>query len=213
MQRRLSSLPLHVRKNAPVKGMPKPAKKVDHIWFVGTPVPPPLWPRRIGEDQFDDDLADHAVRCLKGDQVYVFHNDKFLSPGLLVWAFSGRWQGKSRMYTDVKDVAAVVADVTNNSTLPTLPCVVDSDEVFFICGHGNRDERCGQRGKDILDSFRSHRKRAFACSHLGGHAFAGNVVALPRGQWFSFVEEYNVTDLFEPVDDPAGRVFDRGFSW
>jgi hypothetical protein len=54
----------------------------------------------------------------------------------------------------------------------------------FVCAHGTRDHRCGACGPPIIDAFNKEiRKRSLgkdifvrACSHVGGHKYAGNVI-------------------------------------
>eukprot|EP00742_Colponemidia_sp_Colp-10_P011202 GILJ01012418.1.p1 GENE.GILJ01012418.1~~GILJ01012418.1.p1 ORF type:complete len:284 (+),score=12.18 GILJ01012418.1:67-852(+) len=70
---------------------------------------------------------------------------------------------------------------------------------LFVCVHGTRDKRCGEHGTAVkqwldeltselnLKSSREDQKRhihVYGCSHIGGHEFAGNLVAYPSGNWF-----------------------------
>ena len=59
----------------------------------------------------------------------------------------------------------------------------------FICGHNSRDVRCGVLGPILQEEFRRHCRSEVTdisvdlCSHVGGHAFAGNVIIyMPRNQ-------------------------------
>jgi hypothetical protein len=54
----------------------------------------------------------------------------------------------------------------------------------FICAHASRDARCGTCGPPLVAAFQAvakakgleDRVHVRACSHIGGHAYAGNVV-------------------------------------
>ena len=68
--------------------------------------------------------------------------------------------------------------------------------IAFVCAHAQRDARCGERGPPLLREIRRWaaaqsssaaasagaagspriRVRAYPCSHIGGHEFAGNVL-------------------------------------
>lgn len=59
--------------------------------------------------------------------------------------------------------------------------------VVLICGHGTRDQRCGVYGPILRDHFALHlpsttqpaqhsNSQIALVSHIGGHAFAGNVI-------------------------------------
>lgn len=68
--------------------------------------------------------------------------------------------------------------------------------VVLICGHGTRDQRCGIYGTILRDHFELHlpfttplshpsqpsTPHIALISHIGGHAFAGNVIIyIPPG--------------------------------
>lgn len=74
---------------------------------------------------------------------------------------------------------------------PTLPQTKITNPIILICGHGSRDQRCGVIAPLLVDEFKKvlakesmlydkHTNPDGAmvsiCSHIGGHAFAGNVI-------------------------------------
>lgn len=54
----------------------------------------------------------------------------------------------------------------------------------FVCAHANRDRRCGVCGPVLIEKFekeiehRGLKDQVFvkACSHIGGHKYAGNLI-------------------------------------
>ena len=54
----------------------------------------------------------------------------------------------------------------------------------FICAHASRDKRCGVCGPILIEKFKEEilarglNEQVFvsACSHVGGHKYAGNVI-------------------------------------
>ena len=54
----------------------------------------------------------------------------------------------------------------------------------FVCCHGSRDKRCGVCGPALITRFKEEiegqgldgQVAVSACSHVGGHKYAGNVI-------------------------------------
>ena len=57
----------------------------------------------------------------------------------------------------------------------------------FVCSHGSRDKRCGVCGPELIKQFREEINKCGlqisvnACSHVGGHKYAGNVIIFSKG--------------------------------
>lgn len=119
--------------------------------------------------------------------------------------------------------------------------------VVLICGHGSRDRRCGVYGPILRDHFEAHlpltippshparrNPHVALISHIGGHAFAGNVILYiplgyipPRtakghdgegqtnklagsGIWYGRVEPESVVDIVRETI-VGGRILERLF--
>ncbi|GMH23916.1 hypothetical protein Nepgr_025759 [Nepenthes gracilis] len=82
----------------------------------------------------------------------------------------------------------------------------------FVCAHGSRDKRCGVCGPVLIEKFQEEIKlrvledQVFvsACSHIGGHKYAGNVIIFSRnaegkvaGDWYGYVTPNDVPDLLD----------------
>ncbi|MCI0398285.1 MAG: sucrase ferredoxin [Chloroflexi bacterium] len=75
----------------------------------------------------------------------------------------------------------------------------------FVCVHGRRDERCGRCGPPLAARFQAElAARALSdqvtvrrTSHVGGHAYAGNVLIYPGGEWYGTVTPEDVPELIE----------------
>eukprot|EP00292_Cryptomonas_paramecium_P013851 CAMPEP_0113694756 /NCGR_PEP_ID=MMETSP0038_2-20120614/20487_1 /TAXON_ID=2898 /ORGANISM="Cryptomonas paramecium" /LENGTH=228 /DNA_ID=CAMNT_0000617155 /DNA_START=87 /DNA_END=769 /DNA_ORIENTATION=+ /assembly_acc=CAM_ASM_000170 len=77
---------------------------------------------------------------------------------------------------------------------PERVAAVDPATVWiFVCCHASRDRRCGKCGPELLDLSRELTKdrpvTSLACSHVGGHVYAGNVIVYKAGEmdWFGYV--------------------------
>ena len=57
--------------------------------------------------------------------------------------------------------------------------------VLLACTHGAHDRCCAERGRPLAAALaRRWPEELWEASHLGGDRFAGNLVALPRGDYF-----------------------------
>lgn len=77
-----------------------------------------------------------------------------------------------------KDASTAISSLFKVSTA--------SQPIVLICGHMERDKRCGIYGPILLEEFNKHlppttNSAATLVSHTGGHRFAGNVIIyIPR---------------------------------
>eukprot|EP00123_Amoebidium_parasiticum_P001091 comp12094_c0_seq1/m.6826 comp12094_c0_seq1/g.6826 ORF comp12094_c0_seq1/g.6826 comp12094_c0_seq1/m.6826 type:complete len:314 (-) comp12094_c0_seq1:39-980(-) len=80
----------------------------------------------------------------------------------------------------------------------------------FVCSHTNRDKRCGYMGPKLIDSFRECLEKeglgsitVRACSHVGGHVYAGNVIVYSTrtpsntlgGDWYGYVDPSGAQEI------------------
>ena len=68
---------------------------------------------------------------------------------------------------------------------------------FLVCTNGRRDECCSLRGAPVL---RVLGARAVACTHLGGHRFAANVLVLPDNLLFGRLDRESAVALADALD-------------
>ncbi|XP_047313820.1 altered inheritance of mitochondria protein 32 [Impatiens glandulifera] len=82
----------------------------------------------------------------------------------------------------------------------------------FVCAHTSRDKRCGVCGPALIEKFneeiefRTLKDQVFvsACSHVGGHKYAGNLIIFSpdsegkiTGHWYGYVAPSDVADLLD----------------
>ena len=132
-------------------------------------------------------------------------------PGdVLVFPANRRLRPSADMASQPSAWAAEVVDLLLGGGGEAMP--VGTAHVF-VCAHARRDKRCGVCGPALIDSLRSGvegRGKAgavtvHACSHVGGHAYAGNVLVFaPRaggqeivGDWFGYVAPGDVDALLD----------------
>lgn len=96
---------------------------------------------------------------------------------------------------------------TNNSTTTTsISKSKISKPTVFICSHGTRDARCGFCGPPIFNALKQIQQtqqneqqqnpkwNLYECSHIGGHAWAANVLVFHEniGDWFGNITPNDV---------------------
>ncbi|XP_062222145.1 uncharacterized protein LOC133921337 [Phragmites australis] len=101
------------------------------------------------------------------------------------------------------DVDNFVEEVLVKDTewLPGSPEAMKGSYVF-VCSHGSRDKRCGVCGPALIKRFKEEinglgldgQVAVSACSHVGGHKYAGNVIIFSSdakgevtGHWYGYV--------------------------
>ncbi|CAI0378747.1 unnamed protein product [Linum tenue] len=82
----------------------------------------------------------------------------------------------------------------------------------FVCSHASRDRRCGVCGPAIIGRFKEEievrglqaRVSVSACSHIGGHKYAGNIIIFGSsvsggitGHWYGYVTPDDVPIFLE----------------
>jgi hypothetical protein len=61
--------------------------------------------------------------------------------------------------------------------------------IYLVCTHGRHDICCADQGRPLYRAMSAARPdRTWEVSHLGGDRFAGNLLVLPRGDYFGRVE-------------------------
>ncbi|CAA2987611.1 altered inheritance of mitochondria 32 [Olea europaea subsp. europaea] len=85
-----------------------------------------------------------------------------------------------------------------------------SGTYVFVCAHNNRDRRCGVCGPVLIKKFKEDIESkglqdqvvVTACSHVGGHKYAGNVIIFSAdaegkisGNWYGYVTPNDVSEL------------------
>ncbi|XWS40688.1 hypothetical protein CRYUN_Cryun17cG0017100 [Craigia yunnanensis] len=111
------------------------------------------------------------------------------------------------------DVDGFVEDVLVNGK----PWASGVQETFtgsyvFVCAHGSRDKRCGVCGPALIQKLneeielRGLKDQVFvsACSHIGGHKYAGNLIIFSpdsegkiMGHWYGYVTPDDVPEFLD----------------
>jgi hypothetical protein len=134
-------------------------------------------------------LVDAAVGA--GMRVLAIRRQERIDGPLLVFRASAR--------DDPRLTGGLLAETIADLTADPLGHLPDQHDVLFlICTHGRRDPCCTRWGKpaafDLADD-----PAVWETSHVGGHRYAGNLVALPFGLYFGRVDRDNASQVIADV--------------
>lgn len=100
-------------------------------------------------------------------------------------------------------------------TSPEAPDVGEphDDPLFLVCTHAKRDACCALWGRPVAAALAArHPGWTWESSHVGGHRFAGNLVVLPHGLAYGFLQPEDAirvverhVDGFVDLDTLRGR--------
>jgi hypothetical protein len=166
---------------------------------------PGAWgPAAITESGFPAWIADELQRRASGVRILLIrHREESPEGPVFFTAHSG---GDSRAPWLVSaplsdpealldlDIASLAAGEPGHGT------PVD-DPIYLICTHGRHDICCADKGRPLYRAMSESRPdRAWEVSHIGGDRFAGNLLALPRGDYFGRLEPEDAGPLVEAYE-------------
>ncbi|KAJ0753338.1 putative thioredoxin-like ferredoxin, Thioredoxin-like superfamily [Helianthus annuus] len=176
------------------------------------------WPARVESSDSDplpkrlagaikDRKNDIAVKtmltiCESGDGTGLSDGDVLIFPDLIKY----RGLEESNIDSFVEDVLVNGNPWSAGTGEPVTGSYV------FVCAHNSRDKRCGVCGPVLMEKFneeigvRGLKDEVFvgACSHVGGHKYAGNLIIYSKvqeekvsGHWYGYVTPNDVADLLD----------------
>lgn len=169
---------MDVKQTTPIMGSFESVKR--HV-FVGSHIPPTEWDKLANNVVGLSEIS-KACKPIEQSRVTAFY-DPLLKEGE-VRRLMFDWKKDSAEITEVVGVDPKATEFAVAEEDP-IRKVVDSEKIFvFVCAHVKRDGRCGYCGPAIIDLMRQDIKSkgaedkifVYGCSHVGGHAYAGNVL-------------------------------------
>lgn len=170
---------------------------------------PGSWGRKALTQSNLDPALGHDLDTRAGDEVRVqlvrrprgyAPTDPIAGRRTVVLASTGPtpWAERLEVGSD-DDLAALDPAIAAAPQPPGLGEPV-SGPLWLVCTHGKRDRCCATYGRPIVDALAAlHGEAVWEVSHVGGHRFAGNLVALPDGAVFGSLqvaEALQVVDLY-----------------
>lgn len=95
--------------------------------------------------------------------------------------------GAVRWGTWSEDEELLAADAAMTGEAPTADGA--TEPVLLVCAHGVHDVCCALRGRPVAAALaREWPEATWECSHVGGDRFAANVVVLPDGVYYGYLD-------------------------
>ncbi len=101
--------------------------------------------------------------------------------------------------TEVPDLAAVASlDLEQVRGRDGVGLTRHETPLLLVCTHGRHDPCCAERGRPLAAALAARwPDHVWEASHVGGDRFAGNLVALPRGDYFGGLDAATGTEVAE----------------
>jgi hypothetical protein len=111
------------------------------------------------------------------------------------------------------DDALFRAEVALDGLVPSLERWLSGDEtalersdakLLLVCTDGRHDRCCAEHGRPVLEAMRASAPldwRVLESSHIGGHRFAANCLALPSGRAYGRLAPEDVAPLAAALDE------------
>ena len=78
----------------------------------------------------------------------------------------------------------------------------ETGPVYLVCTHGRHDLCCADKGRPLYRAMSELRpEQTWETSHIGGDRFAGNLVVLPRGDYFGRLEPEDTAKLVAAYEE------------
>ncbi|MEQ8693236.1 MAG: sucrase ferredoxin [Pseudomonadales bacterium] len=126
-------------------------------------------------------------------------------PRPLIYLCEGRDQprqlrGELNAYKDLLKLS--VDDLLAFNLPARMQPVVNDESMLLVCTNGQRDLCCARFGLPLFENLRMEfGARAWQTTHIGGHRYAPNLVCLPTGLVYGFVNPETAVDFIHQHDN------------
>ena len=158
-------------------------------------LPPPV------RDWLDAQVAKFAAAGLKARPQFARQSGQGAVAGVTLFVACGGelWRFDAE---DERELPSL--DLTSESALAAR-CRRVREPQYFVCTNGQRDVCCSRFGLPVYARLRDLvAERAWQTTHVGGHRFAANVLALPQGVLYGRLKPDAVVGFLAAVE--AGRL-------
>jgi hypothetical protein len=107
-------------------------------------------------------------------------------------------------FSDPAEIVGLDIEELAEGRMPEFGQAVE-DPIYLVCTHGRHDICCADNGRPLYRAMSQLRpNQTWEVSHIGGDRFAGNVLVLPRGDYFGRVGPQDAAYLVAEYE--AGRL-------
>ncbi len=165
-------------------------------------------PDALADSKFPDEIAVELQKRASGVRILLIrHRSATDGDPVYFKAHSGGdATGPSLVSAPLPDPSVLLeVDFRALARGDTAPGTPVDDPLYLVCTHGRHDICCADKGRPLYRVLSAERPdRTWEVSHLGGDRFAGNLLVLPRGDYFGRVEPEDAERLVSSYE--AGRL-------
>lgn len=154
---------------------------------------PGAWgPDALADSRFPDEVASLLQRRASGVRILLIRRRTASDDDPVVFkAYSGSADTSpvmvSEKVADPVDLLAIDFEALASGDVGMGDPV--EGPIYLVCTHGRHDICCADKGRPLYRALSGIRPdHTWEVSHLGGDRFAGNVLVLPRGDYFGRLE-------------------------
>lgn len=171
---------------------------------------PGAWgPDALMESQFPDGVASELQRRASGVRILLIRHRLESAEGpSVIMAHSGGSGHDPFLVSSPLSAPEMLLDLD----LPALAAgervagTALDDPIYLVCTHGRHDICCADKGRPLYRAMSETRpEQTWEVSHIGGDRFAGNLLVLPRGDYFGRLEPEDAGPLTTEYE--AGRLY------
>ena len=152
---------------------------IDNAWIFVEYAGP--WGRAAVAESRLSERVRAWLGALDGFRVQLIRRAGRGSPGVRVLAATATPTGFAVGSTALPDHEALVGLVLDPA-LPGAGLPAYADPLWLVCTNGRRDRCCAELGRPVLEALAEvWPGETWETTHLGGHRFAGTLLALPSG--------------------------------
>lgn len=108
------------------------------------------------------------------------------------WAYVDTRPGRERAWWGTYDADEELLELPLDGTGGT----ASAEPIYLVCAHGRHDVCCAISGRPVAAALAALRPAAtWECSHVGGDRFAANLVVLPHGLYYGFLDPQRAIEV------------------
>lgn len=162
----------------------------------------------MADSRFPSDVADELTRRSPGVRILLIRHRSRSKAGRVFFKAHSGGEGRapSLVSSPLPEPAALLdVDFEALAAGDPGPGSPVEDPVYLVCTHGRHDICCADEGRPLYRALSSARPDlTWEVSHLGGDRFAGNLLVLPRGDYFGRLKPDDAAPLADEYE--AGRL-------
>ena len=160
---------------------------------------PGAWgPDALTESQLPTEIATELERSVADVRILLIRNrSRSGDPVCFKVHSGGRDVTPSIVSVAMADPSALLdVDLESLAQGDTGPGTAVDHPIYLVCTHGRHDICCADKGRPFYRAMSAIRPEwTWEASHIGGDRFAGNLLVLPRGDYFGRLEPEDAESL------------------